>query len=42
MPDVDDFSLKEVNAGMSARYSVLVTGFDGFVGRGVLYLAKRG
>jgi len=38
MPDVDDPSLRDVNAG-----GVLVTGSDGFVGRHlVLYLAKPG
>jgi UDP-glucose 4-epimerase len=38
MPDVDDPSLRDVNAG-----GVLVTGSDGFVGRHlVFYLADRG
>jgi len=43
MPDVDDFSLKDANAGMNTHYRVLVTGSDGFVGRHLVpYLAERG
>ena len=43
MPDANGSSLRDVNAGMNAQYSVLVTGSDGFVGQHlVLYLAKPG
>jgi nucleoside-diphosphate-sugar epimerase len=41
-PGVDDSSQKAVNAGMNTRYSVLVTGSDGFVGRHLVpHLAER-